>query len=345
MEAMEILYDVGGFAGKLAPLTLALVVILVVIGNLMLRARLQPRRLELESLNERFEGYADAMQEVVGANPKELKKIQKARAKERKQKRKAGATGPRVFVLEFEGDLRGNAVDQLRDEITAVLTVAKAGDEVVINVESSGGLVHTYGLAAAQLLRIREKGVKLTVCVDKVAASGGYLMACTADQLLAAPFAILGSIGVLAQVPNFNRVLKKHGVDYEEMTAGEYKRTVSMLGEITEKGRQKFLTQLEETHQLFKSFVGQYRPKLDLARVATGEYWYGQQALALNLCDRLQSSDDYLLSKHPESKIVKVTLQKRKKLGEKLAENFSMAVEGGLHRWWQSLHDDSIFRR
>ncbi|MGE0762175.1 MAG: protease SohB [Bdellovibrionales bacterium] len=341
---MEMLYDIGGFAGKVLLVTMALVVILVVLANLLLRSRAASQRhLEVESVNDRFQAYADALHEM-SSDPKQMKKELKARAKAEKQKRKEGVAQPKVFVLNFDGDVKASAVEQLRDEITAVLTSAQNGDEVVVKVESTGGMVHTYGLAATQLLRIRAKGLKLTICVDKVAASGGYMMACTADQLLAAPFAILGSIGVVAQVPNLHRVLKKHDVDYEEMTAGEYKRTISILGEITEKGRQKFLSQLEDTHTLFKNFVAEYRPQLNLSQIATGEYWYGKQALELKLCDRLQSSDDYLFSLHPERQILELSLHHRKTLGEKLAENISVLFERGLLTWRQKLHDDSILR-
>ena len=108
-----------------------------------------------------------------------------------------------------------------------------------------------YGLAASQMQRIRDKKLKLTVCVDKVAASGGYMMAVVADKIIAAPFAVLGSIGVLAQVPNFHRLLKKHDVDFEMLTAGKYKRTLTMFGENTDKGREKFQEDIEDTHVLF----------------------------------------------------------------------------------------------
>ena len=200
-----------------------------------------------------------------------------------------------MFVLNFHGDIRATAVTSLREEVTAVLTAAQPEDEVLVRLESAGGLVHGYGLAAAQLLRIRDRRLKLTVAVDKVAASGGYMMACVADRIIAAPFAILGSIGVIAQLPNFNRLLKKHDVDFEQFMAGEHKRTVTLFGENTDKGRQKFQEEIEDIHNLFKDFVRNHRPQVDRERVATGEHWFGARALDCRLVDELRTSDDYLL--------------------------------------------------
>lgn len=200
----------------------------------------------------------------------------------------------RVFVLDFIGDLQASGVDALRQEVTAVLTRARSDDEVVVRVESAGGLVHGYGLAASQLNRIAAAGIRLTVCVDKVAASGGYLVACVADQILAAPFAVLGSIGVVAQIPNIHRLLKRHDIDVELLTAGKYKRTLTVLGENTEEGRQKFQHDLDATHELFKRHVAERRVRLDIDGVATGEIWLGADALAKGLIDRIQTSDEYL---------------------------------------------------
>jgi serine protease SohB len=237
-------------------------------------------------------------------------------------------------VIEFEGDIRATQVDNLREEVTAVLSVANTEDEVLVSVESPGGMVHAYGLAASQLARFREHNIPLTVCIDKVAASGGYLMACTANEVLAAPFAVVGSTGVLAQVPNFNKLLKKNDIDYEEMTAGEYKRTISFLGEITDKGRQKFTEQLEETHGLFKAFIKEFRPQVDLEKVATGEHWLGKHALELKLVDGLKTSDEFILSRCEKSDIYKVKMHTKKKLmqalSEAMGETSSKVMEKGL---------------
>ncbi|HMN67475.1 MAG TPA: protease SohB, partial [Bdellovibrionales bacterium] len=241
----------------------------------------------------------------------------------------------RLFVLDFMGDIRAAHVDNLREEISAILTIGRREtDEVVLRLESPGGMAHAYGLAAAQLLRVKDAGLKLTISIDKVAASGGYMMACTADRILAAPFAIVGSIGVVAQVPNFHRLLKKHDVDFEEITAGEFKRTVSLFGEITDKGRRKFLDQLEDTHALFKSFVKSCRPKLDLDQVATGEYWFGKRAMELNLVDEIISSDDYLFRQRETADIYKIEIQIRKKWSEKLAENIASLAVRSLEKTW-----------
>jgi len=229
-------------------------------------------------------------------------------------------------VLNFHGDLRAAAVASLREEVTAVLTAAQPEDEVMVRLESVGGLVHAYGLAAAQLLRIRDRRIKLTVAVDKVAASGGYLMACVADRIIAAPFAILGSIGVIAQLPNFNRLLKKHDIDYEQFMAGEFKRTVTLFGENTDKGRHKFQEEIEVTHTLFKEFVKSHRPQLDLDQVATGEYWYGTRALEHRLADELRTSDDYLLDASASADLYEVTFTGKKPWLARLLAHTSQAL-------------------
>ncbi|TXJ08451.1 MAG: protease SohB [Acinetobacter sp.] len=225
----------------------------------------------------------------------------------------------KIFVVDFKGDVYAHAVEQLREEITMILATAKAGkDRVVVRLESPGGVVHGYGLAAAQLVRLRDAGFHLTICVDKVAASGGYMMACIANDIIAAPFAILGSIGVVAQLPNFNKLLKEHNIDYEVFTAGEYKRTVTVFGENSEEGKAKFEQELQQTHQLFKHFVENYRSQLDVSQVATGEHWYGEDALKLKLVDKLQTSDAYLLELLPQHDIYVINTRKKPTLGEKL---------------------------
>lgn len=221
--------------------------------------------------------------------------------------------------MDFKGDIQASAVENLREEITLILATAKAGrDRVVVRLESPGGMVHGYGLAAAQLVRLRDAGFHLTICVDKVAASGGYMMACIANEIISAPFAVVGSIGVVAQVPNFNRLLKQHNVDFELYTAGQYKRTVTMFGENTPEGKAKFEEELQQTHILFKHFVEKYRPQLNVDKVATGEHWYGQDALDLNLVDKLETSDEYLLALLPHHDVYVINTRKKATLGEKL---------------------------
>ena len=249
----------------------------------------------------------------------------------------------RVFVLDFHGDIKASACDNLREEISAVLSLATSADEVVVKLESGGGMVHSYGLAASQLARISNKKIPLTVCVDKVAASGGYMMACVADKIIAAPFAVLGSIGVIAQLPNFHKLLKKNNIDYEMFTAGEYKRTVTMFGENTDKGREKFKEDLEDTHVLFKEFVSEHRPQVDIAKVATGEVWFGRRAMEVNLVDSLYTSDEYLLAQAENADIYEVSYSFKKSLPEKLGIAAQGAVDRLLLTWWERLNHNRWF--
>ena len=266
------------------------------------------------------------------------KKAEKAKAKALKAQRKKGEDTeserkPSLYVLHFKGDISASETAALREEISAIVQVAKPNDEVLLCLESPGGVVHGYGLAASQLMRLKQHNIQLTVAVDKVAASGGYMMACVADKIVSAPFAIIGSIGVVAQIPNIHRLLKKHDVDVDVMTAGEYKRTVTMLGENTEKGKQKFQQELEETHQLFKQFVSQNRPHLDVEQVATGEHWFGQQALNLNLVDEIMTSDDLLLQAMKEKQLIGVKYVVKKSLLQKVGKQAEESVDNIALRW------------
>jgi serine protease SohB len=270
---------------------------------------------QIKHLNQQYERMRHSMQMALQTR-RSLRDLWRRRRKEGKQKPHKPdleQTRRRIFVLNFQGDIMASAVASLREEVTAVLSVAEPRDELLVRLESSGGVVHGYGLAASQLVRVRDKGIALTVVVDKVAASGGYMMACVADRLIAAPFAMIGSIGVVSQLPNFNRLLKKHDVDFEQFTAGEYKRTVTLFGETTEAGRAKLQQEVETTHELFKTFLNTYRPALAMDQVANGEHWFGTDALALKLVDELRTSDDYLMEASTEADLYEVTYPVKRK--------------------------------
>ena len=274
------------------------------------------------------------------AEAKEAKRAAKLAAKRRGKGETVvpGEAPRRVFVLDFDGDVRASAVEKLRRELTAVLTDAGSGDEVVLRLDSGGGTVTGYGLGASQLDRVRRQGVPLTVCIDKVAASGGYMMACVADRLIAAPFAVLGSIGVVAQIPNFHRLLKELNIDVELLTAGKYKRTLTLFGENTEEGREKFMRDIERIHVQFKEYVAAHRPKLDIERVSTGEVWSGQDALELHLADELGTSDDYLVAASEEREVLLVGYKaKKKRLLARLGAELEGTLDRVLLRWVERL--------
>lgn len=336
----DFLAEYGLFLAKVLTVAVAVTVSVLAIVAASGRARggAEAGRIEVRKLNDRYDAMRDALRAAT-LERKEFRRQRKADRKAAKARHKAppappggavqeGAPPRHVYVLGFHGDIRAQAVQNLREEINAVLTLAEPPDRVVLRLESSGGMVHSYGLAAAQLARLRERGIPLTVCVDKVAASGGYLMACVADRVIAAPFALLGSIGVVAQIPNFHRLLQKHDIDYELLTAGQYKRTLTVFGRNTEAARQKFAEELEDTHALFKEFVARYRPRLDLGAVATGEAWFGERALALGLVDELGTSDALLQAAARESDVLEVRYVERKPISERLG----LALEGAVAR-------------
>jgi serine protease SohB len=281
-------------------------------------------RISIKNLNEKYtEVKEELLSEILTKD--ELKKFLKS--KKNKAKANKESAKKNVFVLNFCGDIKASAVSALREEVTAVLSVAELQDEIIVRVESAGGMVHAYGLAAAQLTRIRDKKIPLTVTVDKVAASGGYLMACVANKILAAPFAIIGSIGVVVQMPNFHRLLKQKNVDFEQLTAGDYKRTLTMFGNNTEEGREKLQEEIEEIHHLFKNAIQENRPQIDIEKVSTGEHWLGTQAFRLRLVDEIKTSDDYLVAKSEAANLYEISYETKKSFSQKLTAAANMAKQ------------------
>jgi serine protease SohB len=359
-RVLDFLFEYGLFLAKIVTFVFGFgLVVSIVVGARQKNSQGSEKgHLEITPLNEQFEHMSESMllatmdESLQKAEEKKLhkakkkqaailKKEEKKAAKQTDQDESAVATKSRVFVLNFDGNISASAVSHLREEVTAILTQATSNDEVLIKLESPGGMVHSYGLASSQLDRLRKKGIPLTACVDKVAASGGYMMACVADKILAAPFAIVGSIGVVAQMPNFSKVLKKHDVDFEILTAGKYKRTLTMFGENTEEGREKFVAELEETHELFKTYVSERRPQVDIEKIATGEIWYGSQAKGLALVDDVQTSDEYLVSRIAEADVFEVSFVQKKKLHQRLGIAAEESADRLLLKWWARLTQDS----
>lgn len=303
--------------------------LLLVAGIIALASRAKEKRqgkLIVQNLNEKYETYQQELTVIVDSKD-QVKKYLKSQKKLQKKNKKNAGHEKRIFVIHFNGDIRASAVAALREEITALLTIANKKDEVLVCLESGGGLVNAYGLAASQLLRIRSANIKLTIAIDKIAASGGYLMACTASDIIAAPFAVIGSIGVITQLPNFHRYLQKKSIDFEQITAGEYKRTLTLFGENTEKGREKLQEEVNHIHRLFTGFIEEHRPQIDIKKVATGEHWYGTDAINLKLVDRLQTSDDYLLQQSEHSAIFAVSFQFKKPLSKRLTQGVSSLLQ------------------
>jgi len=339
---VEFLAEYMGFLAKTVTLVVAIVVVLVSIALLRGKGRRHVGQLQVDKLNDFYKELHQRLEQSV-LDKDQLKAAHKAEAKAAKLEKKAGSHKPRVYVLDFDGDIKASATDRLRHEITALLSMATAQDEVVLRLESGGGMVHSYGLASSQLARIRQAGVPLTVCIDKVAASGGYMMACIGEKIISAPFAILGSIGVVAQLPNVHRLLKKHDIDFEVLTAGEYKRTLTVFGENTEKGREKFQEDLETTHELFKNFVARYRPQLAIEQIATGEVWLGLSALEKQLVDELKTSDEYLAERAKQADLYHLHYAEKKSLQERVGLAASVALDRFALTWLSRLQQQRFW--
>ncbi len=342
---IELLTEYGLFLAKTITIVVA---VLVILGGIFsasgARTRKEPHQGEVKiaHLNERFEEMEHHLTQAV-LTKEQLKAKEKADKKKEKEEKKKNKNidteerKKRIYVIDFNGDVEASSAESLGQTITAVLTMAEPKDEIVLRLESPGGQVHAYGFASSQVRRIKDHDIPLTICVDKMAASGGYMMACNADKILAAPFAILGSVGVVAELPNFNRVLRKYDVDYDIYTAGDFKRTVTMLGENTEEGKKKFNEEIEATHQLFKNHVSTHRPHLNIEKIATGEHWYGSQCIELGLIDEICTSDEYIFAQRNDADIYEVTFEFKRSMAEKLGLNLETLMERTLVRVWQKL--------
>jgi len=341
---VEFLAEYGLFLAKTVTIVIAIIIIMATAVANTMKQRVEDKgSIIITHLNKEINDLKD---EIVKAVEDEhtLKKVHKEEKKKAKKEKKAkkkslgkeGDAKKRIFVLSFDGDPKASQVNELRKAITAVLTMAKPEkDEVMLRLESPGGMVHAYGLAASQLQRIRSREIPLTICVDKVAASGGYMMACVANKIIAAPFAYIGSIGVLVQMPNFNRLLKDKHVDYEMVTAGEYKRTLTMFGENTKKDREKMEEDIQEVHTLFKDFVRTSRPDMAIDKLATGETWLGSRARELGLVDETGTSDEYIVAACDNAEVYEVAYEKKKKITDKLGSVLEGALDNILMRWLQ----------
>lgn len=364
---LEFLSEYGLFLLKTATIVIAIVIILSLIISAGHRQRSTGRgEIKVTNLGDTVKEHSQAIQNEVLSKAEfklllkqekeQLKKEEKEQKQELKKQKKPSVKSDsenaeneqeqksRLYVLDFDGDVEASAVESLREEITAILSTANKQDEVLLRLKSPGGMVHAYGLAASQLKRIADAGHHFTIAVDEVAASGGYMMACVADKIVAAPFAIIGSIGVVAEIPNFNRLLKKAYVDYEQHTAGDYKRTLTLFGENTTHGREKFKQELEETHQLFKAFINENRPKLDIDQVATGEHWYGRQALNLGLVDEIKTSDDLIVQAVETKDVYSVKYEIKRPLTDKLSISLHGALDKLVLRWIQRSSQTNLFK-
>ncbi|MCQ9395017.1 protease SohB [Pseudomonas syringae] len=335
---MEFVVDYASFLAKTVTLVVAIIVVLVAIASMRGKGRRKTAgQLQVTRLNDFYKGLRERLeQSLLGKDRLKALRKEQARALKKEKKDKVEEKA-RVYVLDFDGDIKASATESMRHEITALLTLATDKDEVVLRLESGGGMVHSYGLASSQLARIRQAGIPLTICIDKVAASGGYMMACIGNKIISAPFAILGSIGVVAQLPNVNRLLKKHDIDFEVLTAGEYKRTLTVFGENTEKGREKFQQDLDITHDLFKNFVASYRPQLSIDEVATGEVWLGMAALDKQLVDELKTSDEYLAERAKDADVFHLHYVQRKSLQERMGMVAAASADSLIAKWWGRL--------
>ncbi|MBK4764916.1 MAG: protease SohB [Pantoea sp. Brub] len=328
---MNFIFNYGLFLLKIMTLIIIFAGFIIALTNLSLKKRNANGRLRITNLSDKYQIIKKDLQ-LAKIQPQTQKQWLKIFKKETKKKLKLEKLAIKtnynqnkkstLYIIDFKGSMDAKEVYSLREEVSAILSTSDKTDEVLVRLESAGGIVNGYGLAASQLQRLRNYGLNVTIAIDKIAASGGYMMACVAHCILAAPFSIVGSIGVIAQIPNFNKLLKRNDIDIELHTAGQYKRTLTLFGENTDEGRSKFQKELSKTHSLFKEFVHNMRPALDINNVSTGEYWYGSEALELGLVDKIGTSDDFIINKINSFNVLSINyVQKRNTILNYIIDN------------------------
>ena len=165
------------------------------------------------------------------------------------------------------------------------------------------------------------------------------MMAVVADRIVASRLAVIGSIGVVGQVPNVHRLLKRFDIDVLEMTAGTNKRPVSLIGPLTDQGIETFKKQLSDTHRLFRDHVHRFRPQLDIEAVSNGDIWHGVDALTHGLIDEIATSDEMIDRARHEGDldVFSIRWRQAKNLRERLEESVSLITEKALMRALQRL--------
>ena len=328
---IDLLVAYGFFLLKVITVLLVILIpILMISSSTKHKKETDKGRIIVKNLSDKLEEIGVTLKSAE-MDPKAYKSFLKERNKKKKKENK-GKPKEIVYVLDFKGDIQASAVGKLKQEINAIIASQVKCKEVVIKVESGGGSAYAYGLCAAELKRLVDNKIKLTVCIDKIAASGGYLMSCVATKIVAAPWAIVGSIGVIAQLPNFHRLLKKLDIDIEMHTAGKFKRTLTTLGENTKQGREKFISELEDLHVVFKDFVKENRSKIQVAKVSTGEVWQGEKAKKLGLIDEIGTSDDYLLKLASKFKLLEIQYFEKKPFTARIGSAAEVIVEKGIYK-------------
>ncbi|KZX82185.1 hypothetical protein A3715_00045, partial [Oleiphilus sp. HI0009] len=267
-------------------------------------------RIIVKSLNEEYQEIQDALLKFKPLKPIKSSSIRKFKASPNKQS---------IFVLDFKGDKTASSVGSLSKEVSAILSVAKPNDEVFLRLESPGGTITGYGLASQQLIRLREAGIRLVVSVDEIATSGGYMMAAVGDRIIASPTSMLGSIGVIMEVPNFYNLLDRAGVQFHQFTAGKHKRLVSMTNKIGDAAKDQINQDLEKSHELFKNHVHTYRNSVNLESVSHGDVWSAKYCLDNKLVDDLMTSEAYLFDRASRANIFHISWDVERSFSDKLS--------------------------
>lgn len=281
---------------------------------------IEPKKIKLIQLNQQQEKHDKALIKVIGKSPGILSSIKNVIGKSE------GIVRKTAVLLSFNGDINATEVIEFGRAVSMIVQMKDLVSEVYIIINSGGGVVNGYGLLASEIERLHYSEIETYALIDQVAASGGYMAACVANHVVAAPFAYIGSIGVVSEMPNFNQILSDNGINIEQHTAGKSKRTVTPLGKITDEDRNEFKKKLERIHRSFINHVSHYRNINDADEnknsiIFSGDYWIAEETveLELGLVDEISTSQEFLLDKMKEYNIIEITFQENKTKKSKLS--------------------------
>ena len=203
--------------------------------------------------------------------------------------------GPRVAIVELEGVII--EVDDLVRELKAHRENPSI-KAVVMRINSPGGVVAPTQELHDAVLRLRQAGKPVVASLGAVAASGGYYVAVACDQIYANPGTLTGSIGVIMQLANLEQLMKKVGVDYVVVKAGQFKDVGNVARAMTPDERRVMQALLDDVHGQFIGAVatGRKLAREDVVRFADGRVFSGTQAKELRMVDALGGLEEAVLA-------------------------------------------------
>ncbi|WP_343192796.1 S49 family peptidase [Buchnera aphidicola (Taiwanaphis decaspermi)] len=221
-----------------------------------------------------------------------------------------------LYILDYNDKIKKNKIKKLREEISSIILVAKKNDEVLLRLENTSDIVYEYGLVIAQLQRLRKKGIKLIISIDKIVSNGGYIIACVADHISASPFSIIGPINIVVNIPNIDKYTQTSNLNNQLNDCNTFTK-LTLIKNNTKIYVNKIFNKLDIKKYIRNSFIKDMRPSLNLNKIFNQNYWIGENAINEKLIDSINTSDDILFSKKDTHNLLKIKYVYKSNIVEK----------------------------